>query len=104
MIKKALYFGTLVLLFSCSSKESTNTEESPEVDLDNLTFCDCKNNRFDINGEIQREKDVEIKKELEAELSFFNEKCKKYDLKEGATEQERITYQLDWNKKAAECN
>ena len=102
MIKKALYFGTLaLLLFSCTSQENKNEEE---IDLDNLTFCDCKNNRFDINGEIQREKDVEIKKELEAELSFFNEKCKKYDLKEGATEQERITYQLDWNKKAAECN
>ncbi|MES2587578.1 MAG: hypothetical protein V4622_01280 [Bacteroidota bacterium] len=98
-----LFTGILTLAISCSSKVETSNEESGEIDLDNLTFCDCKNNRFDIHGEIQREIDPEAKKDLEAELSLFNEKCKKYDLKEGASEKERIDYQLDWNKKVAEC-
>jgi hypothetical protein len=105
-MKKTLliFTGALFLLASCGSPSSSETSNADEeVDLDNLSFCDCKNNQFDIKGEIMREKDPEAKKDLEAELAIFDDKCKKYALKEGATEQERIDYQLDWNKKAAEC-
>jgi hypothetical protein len=97
------FSGILLLASACSSSSTEESTSDDVVDLDNLSFCDCMNNRFDIKGEIAREKDAEAKKDLEAELALFDDKCKKYDLKEGATEQERIDYQLDWNKKAAEC-
>jgi hypothetical protein len=29
---------------------------------------------------------------------------KKYNLEEGATDKEKIDYQLEWNKKATKCN
>ncbi len=97
-----LAIATTTFAISCST--NNGAEEVPQdVDLDNLSFCDCMNNRFDIKGEIQRAKDPTEKSDLQAELDVFDEKCKKYDLKEGATEKERIDYQLDWNKKNAEC-
>ncbi len=103
MKKKLIYCSVVVgLLVSCSSKPVDNASDEP-VDLDKLTFCDCKNAIFDIKGELQRTKDSTELNDLKAELELFEEKCEQYLLKENATEKERVAYQLDWNKQAAEC-
>ncbi len=71
------FTGIICILISCGPKNNEVNTEDKEIDLDNLSFCDCKNNRFNIDREITIEKDPEAKKELEAELSLFDEKCKK---------------------------
>ena len=103
MKRKLIYCIAFIgLVASCTSKP-VDTESTEPVDLDKLTFCDCKNALFDIKGELQRTTDSTELNDLKAELVVFEEKCDKYLLKENATEKERIAYQLDWNKQAAEC-
>jgi len=54
--KSTCFIVVIGLIVSCTSKP-VDIETIESVDLNKLTFCDCKSTIFDIKGELQQPTD-----------------------------------------------